>query len=125
MHSTWIRGWALVALAGIGCGGVDQDEFVGLYTDHYCEAWLDCGVSATQQFDGIDSLEECKALEGEALTAGWQGCKYKKRRAKQCLESLLPATCPENGDLATVFPPICNEVWVDCVPGAEGTVEGE
>ena len=95
-----------------------------MYTDHYCEAWLDCGVTATQQFDGIDSIEECKALEGDALTAGWAGCKYKKRRAKQCLESLLPPTCPENGNLNQVFPPICTEVWVDCV-GGQGTIEGE
>jgi len=123
MRARWIR-WAALAL-GVGCGkGVEQDEFVELYTDHYCEAWLDCGVTATQQFDGVDSIEECKALQAEGLTAGWKGCRYKKRRGKQCLESLLPATCPEDGDLTAIFPPICAEVWVDCV-GTAGAAEGE
>jgi len=120
LHRTLPLIWGLAA-----CGGVDQDEFVVLYTDHYCEAWLDCGVTATQQFDGTDSIEDCKALEASAVTGAWVGCKYKKGKAKQCLESLLPATCPTSGNLGDVFPPICEEVWVDCVGGSATSDDGE
>lgn len=109
-----------LAMAAVGCGGIEQDEFVSAYTEHYCEAWLSCGEQATHVFDGIDTVEECRALEGDALTASWQGCKYKKKKAKQCLESLADPVCPDGDDLTVIFPVICDEVWVKCVgPASE------
>lgn len=109
-------GW-LVGLGVAGCGGVPQDEFTSTYVDHYCEVRLDCGASATEVFDGLDSQEDCVALQGPEITAAWQGCKYKKKRAKQCLEQLPDPVCPESGEPAAAFPPICGEVFDKCAGG--------
>jgi hypothetical protein len=116
------RAWMLVPLV-VGCGGVEQEEFASAYVDHYCEAWLTCGEQATNIFDGVDTLEDCRALEGPEIVAGWEGCTYKKARAQDCLEQMPAPSCPENGDLALIFPPICAEVWVKCVGVAEPEAE--
>ena len=114
-----LRGAALAML--VACG-VPENEFVPAYVDLYCAAWVDCADPAQFVFDGVEPTQYCLATFGPVVDDKATSCKLKKGRARKCLDAMELLACPADGELDDVLPPICGDVWHECLgEGAQTT----
>ena len=108
--------WAMmmVAAAAVGCGA-PEGVFVPEFTSAYCDAYMGCTDEALLTFDGILAKEDCENQFNKAVFDWGRSCRYKKSKAKQCLDALSTYTCPSEGtDVWDALPAICEEVYPEC-----------
>jgi len=61
---TILCGLSLLTLAACG---IDETVFIPDYTDHYCQALMDCDDPAVLTFDGIESKDDCLGMVGPEI----------------------------------------------------------
>lgn len=97
--------------------GPSEGDFVVEYTDAYCAWYLDCGDPAQLVFDGLDTIEECRALFGPDVAAQADTCKINRAAASRCLEAMDGLVCPteEGAVLDDNLPAECTTTWKKCL----------
>lgn len=121
-----MRNAAVILLTTIlaACGAPKEGEFIPAYADAWCSYVMECSDPAQLTFDGVLEHEDCLALYGEDVAARGSGCKYKKRKAQECLDAMSFTTCPAEGaPLEKGLPPICEEVYVKCSGSASSDAD--
>lgn len=101
--------WSLILFALAGC--YSESEFIPSKTTAYCELLLECSDPAVLAFDGI-TAETCEGTWGPMFQEEASGCKFRRRSAKACIESLALATCPEEGPVE--LPVVCGAAFDQC-----------
>ena len=102
--------------------GPSESRFVVEYTDAYCAWYLDCGDSAQLVFDGVDTLEECRAIVGPDIADEADGCKLDRAPARACLDAMATLACPTDpeAELDDALPAECATTWKKCLGQIEG-----
>lgn len=103
----------LGALVLVGC--YSETDYVVDKTEAFCVWAVACTDEATQAFDGLDA-SSCQGTWGPAFAEEGATCrKFKSKIAKQCVDAITLATCPEDGSpVAENMPEICTYVYERC-----------
>jgi hypothetical protein len=109
-------GRSVAWLVVVAACGPSEATFVVDYTDAYCDYYLECGDPAQLVFDGIDSLESCRALYGPGVAERGSACKVDKGPAGRCLDLMETMACPEEGAVIDdSLPADCEAAWQKCL----------
>lgn len=105
----------VVVAVSASCKGAEPD-FVESYLTSFCAFFIDCTDPAVAAFDGLPTVEDCRAEFGPPLAARAEGCKLEKDAAELCLQELDGAACPEEGAPEDALPAVCapDLVWKKC-----------
>lgn len=106
----WAAGGALVTACG-----VSAESFVDRYAQGVCEWRVACTPADQALFEGVETIDDCLAIEGPPLLASLEDCTFDADAASDCLDDVDDLACPGAGvPLGSVLPTDCGRVWSDC-----------
>lgn len=111
-----------LAAGWLAACGPSESDFVVEYTTSYCAWYLDCGDPAQLLFDGLDTIEECRAVFGPDVASQAETCKLDRAPARACLDAMETLACPTDpeAELDDALPAECSTTWKKCLGQIEG-----
>ncbi len=113
--------WTTSLLFLVLAGCYSRAAYVPDKADAFCSWLLECTDPAVIAYDGM-SMDACLGLWGPVFQEEDASCeKFAPGVAKQCVEALQTASCPEDGSpVGENIPEVCDYVYQRCSAGSEG-----